>query len=147
MAKEKAKADSKEKRKRVPFGAIRTKLQVDEKMPGYVLRWFNDVDGRIEQAIRGGYVYVSPDEVSSLGQGAIHEQNSDVNAKVSKIVSKGKRDSVRAFLMKIKQEWYDEDQAAKEEKNAEIDRALMKGEPGGNVVENQYVPKGHKQIV
>jgi hypothetical protein len=146
MAKEKIKADSKGKRKRVPFGAHRTKLQVEDTIPGYVLRWFNDVDGRLQRAEEGGYVFVTSDEVPRLGQGALHQGNSDVNSKVSKIVSRGK-DEIRAYLMKIKKEYYDEDQAVKESVNYQVDEAMRAGTPSGNVVENQYVPKGHVQRV
>lgn len=134
------------KAKRVPFGAHRTKLQV-EGIKGYRLRWFNDIDGRIERAMEGGYVFVERDEVPSLGEGALHQDNSDVNSKVSKIVSKGNKKPVRAYLMKIKDEWYDEDQLAKESVNQRVDDALRQGQPGGNVVENQYVPKGHVQQI
>ena len=129
---------SESKRHRVPFGAHRTKLQVDDTIKGYVLRWFNDMDG--------GYEFVNPSEVPRLGQGALHQDNSDVNSKVSKVVSRGEP-PIRAYLMKIKKEWYDEDQAAKESQNAQVDEALRSGSPGGNVVDNQYVPKGHTQRI
>ena len=133
--------------KRVPFGAHRTKLQVENKIDGYVMRWFNDVDGRLQRAQDGGYVFVDRSEVPSLGQGELHEDNSDLNSKVSKIVSRGKEKPIRAYLMKIQQEWYDEDQMSKESVNQQVDEALRQGTPGGNVVDNQYVPKGHKQQI
>ena len=123
------------KAKRVPFGARRSKLQVSEEFPGFVLRWFNDADGRIEQAQAAGYEFVLRNEVPSLGQGQLHQDNSDLNSKVSKVVSKGKAVPLRAYLMKIKEEWYEEDQAEKEVVNAEIDEALRQGAPGGNVVD------------
>ena len=56
-----------DKKARVPFGSHRTKLQLSDedqkrfKDSGYVVRWFNDQDGRIEAAIRGGYTFVEPD--------------------------------------------------------------------------------------
>jgi hypothetical protein len=132
---------------RVPFGAHRTKLQVPE-IKGYVLRWVNDVDGRPERAVEGGYVYVTKEEVpKKIGEGNLHQDNSDLNAKVSKIVSKGNKAPVRAFLMKIKKEWYEEDQRKKEGVNQQVDEALRQGTPGGNVVDNQYVPKGHTQQI
>ena len=132
---------------RIPFGGRRSKLQVSENIPGYVLRWVNDVDGRIHDAQKGGYEFVLKSEAPSVGDGQLHQDNSDINARVSKIVSRGKTDPIRAFLMKIRKEWYIEDQQAKEEINREIDDALRAGQPGGNVVENQYVPKGHKQVI
>jgi hypothetical protein len=140
------KQTSKGKVERVPFGARRKKLQVEERK-GYVRRWFNDEDGRIEQAEAAGYTFVDRKEVPRLGQGALHEDNSDVNSKVSKIVSRGREKPLRAFLMEIKKSWYDQDQRAKEVVNAQIDDALRNNAPGGNVVDNQYVPKGHVQKI
>ena len=138
---------SKTHRDRVPFSANRKRLQIDEKFEGFVTRWFNDQDGRLERAQEAGYVFVERKEVPRLGQGALHQDNSDINSKVSKIVSKGDKKPLRAYLMKIKEEWYNEDQETKEGGNRKIDEALRQGQPGGNVVENQYVPKGHTQQI
>lgn len=136
-----------EKPTRVPLGTRRSKLQVPG-IKGYKLRWINDVDGRCESAVEGGYVFVEKSEVpEKIGQGALHQDNTDINSRVSKVVSRGNKKPVRAFLMKIKNEWYEEDQRAKEEVNQQIDEALRQGKPGGNVVDNQYVPKGHRQII
>jgi hypothetical protein len=137
----------KQKVERVPFGAHRTKLQVPE-IKGYKLRWINDVDGRPDEAIEGGYEFVLKDEVPrKIGQGNLHQDNSDINGRVSRVVSKGKTSPIRAFLMKIRKDWYEEDQSAKEQVNQQVDEALRQSTPGGNVVENQYVPKGHTQQV
>ena len=136
----------KDKKVRVPFSGTRTKLHVDEDFPGYHLYWFNDIDGRLQRAENGGYVFVEKSEVPSLGHGAIHQDNSDLNSRVSKVVSRGEP-VIRAYLMKIKNAYWNEDQKAKEAINNRVDDALRAGTPGGNVVENQYVPKGHKQQV
>jgi hypothetical protein len=124
---------------------------------GYKLRWVNDVDGRPDEAIEGGYEFVLSDEVPrKIGQGNLHQDNSDINGRVSRVVSRGKTAPIRAFLMKIRKDWYTEDQRAKEEVNQQVDEALRQGTPGGNVVENQsggnvvenqYVPKGHRQQI
>jgi len=58
-------------------------------------------------------------------------------------VSKGGGEPLTGYLMKIKTELYEEDQQHKEEANIAFDDALNAGQPGGNVVDNQYVPKGH----
>ena len=137
---------SEDKPKRVPFGSHRTKLQVEDEIPGYFLRWFNDADGRLQRAQDGGYVFVNRSEVPRLGQGEIHQDNTDLNSRVSKVVSRGDP-VIRAYLMTIKQSFWNEDRKAKDAINDQIDDALRAGTPGGNVVENQYVPKGHKQRV
>lgn len=128
------------KRKRVPFGGFRSRLQVSDSFPGYVLRWFNDVDGRIQRAQDAGYVFVKAEEVSSLGEHQIHQDNSDLNGNVSKVVSRGEP-VIRAYLMKIKEEWYQEDQREKEKVNKRTDDALRQGRPGGEAGVNRYIPR------
>ena len=136
-------------RARVPFGARRSKLQLSDEEAqaladrGYTTRWVNDRDGRVERALAGGYEFVLPDEAKSVGSHEIGQGNSDLGSKVSKIVSRGEP-VIRAYLMKIKKKYYDEDQAAKEELNARVDEALLRGEAGGANVENAYVPGGEK---
>jgi len=138
-----------DKKSRISFGAHRTKLQLSEedqkhfKEAGYVVRWFNDQDGRVEAAVRGGYTFVEPDEVPSLGVSGLHQENTDLNSKVSKVVSKSSKSNtpIRAYLMKISKEWYDEDQAAKEEVNMAVDRALRPTEQGGQTIEGGYTPR------
>lgn len=137
---------SEDKVERVPFGTHRSKLEVTDEIEGYHLHWFNDQDGRLQRALDGGYNYVNRDEVPRLGQGALHQDNTDLGSRVSKVVSRGDP-IIRAYLMKIKQEYYDEDKRAKEANNREIDQALRDGTPGGNTVENQYVPEGHVQQI
>jgi len=142
------KAETK-KRPRVPFGGHRKQLQPDDvdfrelTEAGYTCRWVNDKDGRVQQAQAGGYNFVSPDEVPSIGQFALVKGSTDLNGKVSLIVSKGLDNPIRAFLMKIQSELYKGDQITKEVKNQLADQALNAGKPGGNVVDNQYVPDGH----
>ena len=137
---------SKGKVKRIPFSGHRKKLHVEESFPGFVPYWFNDEDDNLNRAEAGGYVFVTKDEVPSIGQGALHQENTDLNSKVSKVVSRGEP-VIRAYLMKIKKAWYKEDRAQQEEINYRVDEALRQGAPSGNIVENQYVPKGHVQKV
>ena len=146
MANQRKKVSSKGKVKRVPFAGNRKRLHVEETFPGYVPYWFNDQDGNLERAEAAGYVYVTRDEVPSLGQGQLHQENTDLNSKVSKVVSRGEP-VIRAYLMKIKKSWYEQDKQLKEEKNERVDEALRQGTPSGNIVDNQYVPKGHVQSV
>jgi len=134
-----------DKSKRVPFGAHRTKLQLSDKdqeqFEGkWNLRWVNDQDGRIAAAEHGGYTFVHPDDVPSLGSGSLHGENSDPNARVSKVVSKGTQEPIRAYLMKINMDWYKEDQLAKEEINLQVDRSLLPVSEGGASIEGGYTP-------
>ena len=135
-------------RQRVPFGGRRQKLQLSDEdakaldQAGWKPRWVNNKDGRIQQALAGGYEYVKKAEAPSIGQFSL-TGNKNMNGKVSMIVSKGDGQPLEAFLMKIKKEFYQEDKIEKSKRNNELDQTLNSGQPGGNVVENQYVPDGH----
>jgi hypothetical protein len=132
------------KRVRVPMGARRSRLQLSEEeakafeTAGYITRWVNDQDGRVERAVAGGYEFVEPSEATSVGNSEITQGNTDLGDRVSKVVSRG-APVIRAYLMKIKKEYYDEDQATKEKVNARVDEALAGGEAGG-AVESKYGP-------
>jgi len=129
---------------RVPLGGRRTKLQLSEAdRKGFedrnvIPRWINDDGGRIQAALAGGYNYVDPKHVTSLGQGVIGEGNTDLGSTVSKIVTRASSNdaATRAFLMEIKKRLWKEDQVTKEERNTEVDKALAIGE--GGTTEHQY---------
>jgi hypothetical protein len=129
-------------RKRVPIGGRRTKLQLSQQdldgLKDYQLRWINDQQGRIQSAEAGGYEFVVPEEAKSLGEGAIHAGNSDLGARVSKVVD---RHGTRAYLMKIRKDWYQEDQLDKEKNNARVDEQLRPVTQGGQTVEGGYTPR------
>ena len=135
-------AQKKGRTERVPFGANRQRLSVREKDPNYVYRWVNATEDRLERAQAGGYVFVEKDELTEkLGEGQIHQENTDLNSRVSKIVSKGETAPIRAYLMKIKKSWYEQDQKAKEALTDEVDQAIMRGRAGGAAIDNQYTPR------
>jgi len=132
------------KKDRVPFGGLRTKLQVSaadlkEHLHGYHLHWINDKDGRIEAAQNAGYTFVEPHQAPSLGVANIHGENSDLNSKVSKVVSRSGT-PIRAYLMKLQQDWHDEDSAAKIAVTRKVDEALRPITQGGQTLESGYTP-------
>ena len=131
---------------RVPFGGPRLKLQLSPqdqklfKMREMVPRWFNDEGSRIQMALGAGYNFVEPKFAGSLGQGALHQDGKDSESglRVSLIVNRGDP-VVRAYLMEIKKEFYDEDQKAKEAVNEQVDEALAAGGAGGDALgSNKY---------
>jgi hypothetical protein len=132
---------------RVPFGGPRLRLQLSDadvkafKDRGMVPHWFNDEAGRLERALGGGYSFVKPEHAKSLGQGALHADGNDPqsNARVSIIVNRGDP-IIRAYLMEIAEEYYKEDQAAKEAVNRQVDDALALGGKRGSDIENEYKP-------
>lgn len=92
---------------RVPV-TERNVLSVKGKEPGFHYRIVNDTGDRVQQLIDAGYEIV---EASSVQIG--DKRISSVAPEGSKAqVSVG--GGVKGFVMRQKQEWYDEDQAAKQ---------------------------------
>lgn len=120
--------ERKVEKKRIPMSAPRQKMQVPD-MQGFHLHWFNDDGGRVEQAEAGGYEFVYDKEVSLNRVGAT-PANSDLGSKVSMVVGTTQHGQpMRAYLMKIKQEWFNEDQGIIDERNDLTDKAIR----GGNI--------------
>ena len=134
------------KRDRVPIGGQRTNLQLSKAdMDGFVERgrvprFFNDQNGRLEAAEAGGWTFVSPEEARSLGGARLHQENTDLNSKVSKVVSRS-GSPIRAYLMSISKEWFDEDQERKEDVNRKVDQALQPANQGGQSIDGGYTPR------
>jgi len=134
---DRAETNEARRKERIPLGVPRTNMDVPDKN-GFVRRWINDVGGRIERSIDAGYVFVS-DQRIRVGQ---REGNTDTGSKISMVV--GRHDNgtaMKAYLMEIKKEWYDEDQAAKQKSIDAIDDQIrhgnVDGEPGSD---GRYIP-------
>lgn len=120
---------------RVPLGVARSKLTVAGR-PGYVRRWINDYDGRLQNAQDGGYDFVQNEAVKQIGDADIDNENRDLGARVSRVVDK--TTGQRAYLMEIKEEFYQEDQRSKTAKVEETDRRIRKGKL--EEVDESYIP-------
>lgn len=125
-------------RRRVPFTTPIRKLEVPE-LPGYHLRWVLGTPQRIGQALQAGYEFVSPDEVqlnnSLLGDDPLRSGNTDLGSRVS-VVAGGVDETgqaLRLYLMKQKLEFYLEDQAVLDRRNAAIADALLASFTQGTV--------------
>lgn len=93
--------------RRTPVGR-RNVLTVAGKEPGYVYRVVNDEGDRVQTFKDAGYEIV-PDKSVQVGDKRIGTATAEGSAaQVS--VGGGKK----AFVMRQRQEWYDEDQAAKQ---------------------------------
>jgi hypothetical protein len=119
----------------------RSKLSVTGR-PGYVRRWINDYDGRLQNAQDGGYEFVMNDTVKQIGDADIDNENRDLGARVSRVVDKST--GQRAYLMEIKEEFYQEDQRAKIAKVEEVDRRIKKGKLEN--VDEMYIPDDGRGI-
>jgi len=83
-------------------------LTVKGKDPNYEYRVVNDVDDRIAQFIEGGYELVE-DNSHDVGDKRV-SQGTSVGSK--KVFSVG--GGTKGYLMRIKKEWYQEDQDRKQ---------------------------------
>ena len=132
-------SEKEEGRKRVAFSANRKRLDIGKQFKGFRIRWFNDQDDRLQRALEAGYEFVPKKEVGQVGDKDIANGNTDMNSKVSRVVGRTRAEQpIRAFLMRIREEFYNEDQAKKEETNRMVDDAIRAGKAGGAVVGNQY---------
>ena len=101
---------------RTPIGT-RNILTVKGKDPNYVYRHVNDIDDRISMFQEAGYELVQ-DESVVAGDKRVNAASSLGSAKA---VSVGQ--GTKAYLMRIKRDWYEEDQAKKLSNVADIERA------------------------
>lgn len=102
---------------RIPVG-LRPKLAVVGKDPGYEYRFVNDTPGRIDMFKQGGWEVVTNQEVDVGGNRA--EEASAVGSLANVVVDGGT--GMRAYVMKIKKEWFREDQAKAAEQIDELER-------------------------
>ena len=99
---------------RVPVGT-RNVLTVAGKEPGYEYRIINDSGDRVQEFLDAGYELVKENSVK-VGDKRVNKASAE--GSVSQIsVGQGQK----AFVVRIKKEWYDEDQAAKQQKVNELE--------------------------
>ena len=144
-------------RKRVPMSVPVQKLAAAD-IPGYHLHWFLNTADRLQRAIEGGYEFVDEREVKinsvGLGGDSAISGNTDMGSRVSVVSGQeiGKDGQpTRLVLMKIKQEWWDEDQLLVENRNTKVRDSLLGGMLGAerdNAGDSQhrYVDKDRTAI-
>ena len=143
---------AKEERKRIPMSLPQQKLATPD-IPGYHQHWF--LGARVKRALAAGYEFVDPDEVdvtnTGLADDASKSGNSDLGSRVSVLAGDmlGEDGSEqRLYLMKIKQEWWDEDQKILAERNEQIASTIRGGgTPGVPAPEGAYIPDAHRKEV
>jgi hypothetical protein len=138
-------AVKKTRKKRGSFNGTEGKMTVAHGIPGFHLHWLNDTAGRITQALDSGYEFVEPQEVGGVSNSNVTNRNTDLGEKVR--VLAGHDDQglpLFAYLMKIEQDWYDEDQQAVQGRNDKIDKAIRTGKivGDGKDTDGFYLPSG-----
>jgi hypothetical protein len=93
--------------KRTPVSGFRNVLTYSAKDPGYIYRWVNDLDTRIQMFQEAGYEFIP------TGEGQVGDKRVGTATELGSVVSKPVGNNTTAYLMRIKQEWYEEDQQKK----------------------------------
>jgi hypothetical protein len=119
--------------RRIPVSGNRDVLTVHNKEDGFVYRWVLDTGNRIERFKQGGYE-VAPDNGLLVGDarlGTTNEHGASVTAKGL--------DGQPLVLMRIKAEWHQEDQDAKESEIKQMEGSIERlGQRGGLDPEGTY---------
>lgn len=122
--------EGEQRTRRNAFNGTTQKLSIGHGIPGYHLYIFNDTPGRIQQAQQSGYEFVTPDEVGGATNNVV-DRNTDIGDKVRYLVGTNDGEPLYAYLMKIKQEWFDEDQKELQKRNDQTDAAIKGGKLAG----------------
>lgn len=133
--------DGATRKRRSVFNGTEAKIGVNTQIEGYHLHVFTDVGARIQQAMDSGYEFVRPEEVGGVSENVV-SRNGDLGERIRFLVNPRAEGSEQyGYLMKIRQEWYEEDQAELQAKNNLIDAAIRKGKTTPNT-EGFYMPTG-----
>ena len=114
--------------KRVPMSIPVARLSVPE-IPGYHLHWFSG-EARVQRALQAGYEFVEADETHVNDRSAAGGENQDMGSRVS-VFSGDEVDArnqpVRLYLMKLRDEFWEEDQANYADRSKGMLEALSVG--------------------
>lgn len=131
------------RRKRGVLNGTESKLKIGNLIEGFHLHWMNDNGNRIDDALDAGYEFVKPEEVGGMSNNNVTSRNQELSKdKVRLLVGTTQEGPLFAYLMKIRQDWYEEDQEALHEKNDAVDTAIRGGQnTTGTSTEGFYVPR------
>jgi len=115
---------------RTPVSGNRDVLTVYNKEDGFVYRWVLDRGNRVEIFKQGGYE-VAPDSGLVVGDARL----ATTNEHGASVIAKG-HEGQPLVLMRIKKEWYQEDQDVKQEEVEATDKAMK--EARRNRADGQY---------
>lgn len=122
---------------RVPLNGMHARrLNIPDHLnddPGFVYRWFNDVQDRVLRARKAGYEFVTSDTLKGqpVGDPDVHNDSSSVDSRISKRL----RDYT-VYLMRIPTEYYLEDRQNIDKMADAIDDAIFEG--GSARVDKSY---------
>lgn len=103
--------------RRTPIGT-RNVLTVAGKDPNYVYRIVNDSGDRVNEFLEAGYELVPEDSIK-VGDKRVNKATPE-GSKAQVSVGQGQK----AFVMRIRKEWYEEDQAAKQQRVDQLEATI-----------------------
>ncbi len=125
---------------RIPVSGIRDIMTVLGKDPNFEYRFVLDkIEGgaRIMRFNRGGWTFARNDDMPggiTVGTESVYKSKKD-----GSIVRFPTGEGYFSYLMKIKKEWYDEDQAAKADAIDAVEETIIRaGRPDGEENKGQY---------
>lgn len=139
---------TKKERVRGVFNGTQMRMDVTKtpELEGYVIRWMNDLGNNIRLALSGGWELVGKDEVEFNDAGSVmHRNESFGNAVALTAGANGDGSGMTAYLMKIKQEWYDEDKLAYQQRCDAVMEPIRSGKGKESEFEGRYVPNGESR--
>jgi hypothetical protein len=129
------------RKRRNVFNGTEAKLGVRQQIEGYHLHIFTDSGSRIQEALDNGYEFVQPDEIGGVSENVV-SRNGDLGDRIRYLVNPRAEGTEQfGYLMKQRQEWYEEDQRALQTKNSQVDAAIKRGKITGDNP-SFYVPQG-----
>lgn len=133
--------DKPTRRKRGVFNGTQGKLKINGTIPGYHLHIMNDDRNRLQDAQDNGYEFVNPKEIEDVSEN-VTSRNGDIgDSRVRFLVGTQENGQpMYGYLMKIRREWFEEDQLELQKRNDQIDAAIRANKITG---ENPafYIPK------
>lgn len=116
-----------EVKRRTPVSGKRDILTARNVPEGYVARWVNDTGNRIQEFLDAGYEFLDKSSNTTVGDETVDSSNG-VDSRISKKVDYDMINNrpIEGYLMIQRQDWYDEDQEAKQREIDEIDQSMRK---------------------
>ena len=130
-------------RERTPdLGGQRLKLAVRGSVPGHVLYWENDENGKVENLLFEGFDFVTPGEVQRATDLVA---DMDLTNRISRFVGRQEDGSpLRAYLLKCPQAIWDERASVSQQIADERDASIRNRSMQPDSKEGRYIPAGYQ---
>lgn len=118
MTREKSTQEASARPRRTPVGS-RNRLFLRNKEPGFIYRIVNDVDDNIQLRMDQGYEIVPAEKTGRVGDKRVDSASTPGS---SSYISVGQ--GTKAVVMRIKEEYYKEDQSVKQAQIDDLEQAM-----------------------